>query len=79
MKKIILFSLIVSGLFATNCAMCHNGVYQAKLDNFTPQQIEKKMIEFKNGQKMGRSMPGIAKSMSDEEIKKMAEKFGKNK
>jgi cytochrome c553 len=76
MKKIVLFSLIVSGLFAANCAMCHNGSYQVKLDRFSPEQITQIMMDFKNGKKAGMTMPGIAKSMSDEEIKKVAKEYG---
>ncbi len=76
MKKIVLFSLIVSGLFAANCAMCHNGSYQVKLDKFTPEEITEMMIDFKNGKKAGMTMPAMAKSMSDEEIKKVAKEYG---
>lgn len=76
MKKIVLFSLVVSGLFAANCAMCHNGSYQVKLDRFSPEQITQIMMDFKNGKKAGMTMPGIAKSMSDEEIKKVAKEYG---
>jgi cytochrome c553 len=76
MKKIVLFSLVVSGLFAANCAMCHNGSYQVKLDRFSPEQITQMMMDFKSGKKAGMTMPGIAKSMSDEEIKKVAKEYG---
>jgi cytochrome c553 len=76
MKKIVLFSLVVSGLFAANCAMCHNGSYQVKLDRFSPEQITQIMMDFKSGKKAGMTMPGIAKSMSDEEIKKVAKEYG---
>jgi len=71
MKKLVLFGLVVSGLFAANCTMCHNGSYQVKLDKFTPAQISKMM------KKAGMTMPGIAKSMSDEDIKKAAKLYGK--
>ena len=77
MKKTIVFSLVVSGLFAANCSMCHNGGYQAKLDKFTPAQISKMMIDFKSGKKTGMTMPGIAKAMSDKDISKVAKEFGK--
>jgi cytochrome c553 len=77
MKKIAFFSLIASGLFAANCTICHNGIYKVKLDKFTPEQITEMMMDFKSGKKAGMTMPSKAKRMSDEEIKKLAEKFGK--
>jgi len=77
MKKLVLFGLMVSGLFATNCAMCHNGSYQVKLDKFTPQEITQMMMDFRNGKKAGMTMPGMAKSMSVEDIKKAAKEYGK--
>ncbi|MRJ07217.1 MAG: cytochrome C [Epsilonproteobacteria bacterium] len=79
MKKIALVALVSAGfVFAsTDCAMCHkaNGT-AAPLDNLTPAQIVQKMKEFKAG-KGNPMMVNIAKGMSDEEIKKSAEKYGK--
>jgi cytochrome c553 len=76
MKKIVFFSLIASGLFAANCTICHNGIYKVKLDKFTPEEITKIMMDFKNGKKAGMTMPSIAKNMTDEEIKEVAKKYG---
>jgi len=77
MKKLVLFTLVVSGLFAANCAVCHNGSYQVKLDRFSPQDIIQIMMEFKNGEKHGMTMSGMAKVMSVEDIKKAAKEYGK--
>jgi len=77
MKKILLFGLVVSGLFAANCTMCHNGSYQVKLDKFTPQEITQIMMDFRNSKKAGMTMPAMAKAMSVEDIKKAAKEFGK--
>jgi cytochrome c553 len=79
MKKIALVALVSAGfVFAsTDCAMCHKANGTAKpLDNLTPAQIVQKMKEFKAG-KGNPMMVNIAKGMSDEEIKKSAEKYGK--
>ena len=76
MKKLLIIGLLALSAFAyTNCAMCHNGGYKGKLNKYTPEQIESYMHQFKT-QSMG-SMARIANSMSDEEIKDAAQKYGK--
>ena len=78
MKKVLLSLVVAASAFAySNCAMCHNGGMQPKLDKFTPAQIEKIMHEFKSGKKAGSMMPGMAKAMSDADIKDAAKKYGK--
>jgi len=78
MKKLLVLAVLSASAFAyTNCASCHNGGYQSHLNKYTPAQIEKDMKDFKSGKKAGTMMPGIAKSMSDADIKDAAEKFGK--
>ena len=77
MKKLLVLSIF--GVFAfsyQNCAMCHNGGMAKKLDTLTPKEIIAKMKEFKAG-KGNPIMVNIAKSMSDEDIKDVANKFGK--
>ena len=78
MKKLII-SVVALGSFAfagDNCAMCHNGGMAKKLDTLTPAQIEAKMKEFKAG-KGNSMMVGTAQSLSDDEVKTLAEKYGK--
>ena len=78
MKKLII-SVVALGSFvfaADNCAMCHNGGMAKKLDTLTPAQIEAKMKEFKAG-KGNSMMVGQAQSLSDDEVKTLAEKYGK--
>ena len=77
MKKILgLISLIGLSFASTNCAMCHNGGMASKLDNLTPEEIIKKMKDFKAGHG-NPMMVNIAKAMSDEEIEKVAKEYGK--
>jgi cytochrome c len=77
MKKLLIMSGFICTLMATsNCAMCHNGGMAVKLDTLTPAQIEAKMKDFKAGN-VNPMMVNIAKQMSDDEIKKVAEEFGK--
>ena len=78
MKKLLVLGVLAVSAFAySNCAMCHNGGMQPKLDKFTPAEIEKMMHEFKSGKKAGTMMPGMAKAMSDADIKDAAKKYGK--
>jgi cytochrome c553 len=78
MKKLLVLAVLSASAFAyTNCAQCHNGGYQAKLDKYSPAEIVKMMHEYKSGKKAGTMMPGIAKSMTDADIKDAAAKFGK--
>jgi len=74
--KTILLTLIAISAFAyPNCMMCHNGGYKSKLDKYSPQEIVNMMQQYKT-QSMG-TMAKIANSMSDEEIKEVAKKYGK--
>jgi cytochrome c553 len=74
MKKIIAILGIISVSFAyTNCAMCHNDSYYP-LDKLTPKEISDKLHSYKNGYG---TMARIAKSLSEEDIKKVAQKYGK--
>ena len=78
MKKILLTSLmVITGFAYTNCTMCHNGSYKAKLDKYTPAQIIQMMNEYKNGTRSG-MMSRFANSMSKEDIINSANKFGKH-
>jgi cytochrome c553 len=75
MKKIIAILGIVSASFAyTNCAMCHNDSYYP-LDKLTPKEIVDKLHSYKKGG-YG-TMARIAKSLSEDDIKKVAQKYGK--
>ena len=77
MKKILMIVEIAALSFAAeNCAMCHNGGMEKKLDTLTPAQIEAKLKEFKAG-KGNPMMVNIAKGMSESQIKKVAKEFGK--
>ena len=77
MKKSLLLLLMGGFLMAnSNCAMCHNGGMANKLDTLTPKEIIEKMKEYKAG-KGNPMMVKIAKEMSDEEIEKVANEYGK--
>jgi len=77
MKKLLLASLIIGFSIAnSNCSVCHNGGMADKLDILTPQEIIKKMKEYKAG-KGNPMMVKIAKEMSDEEIEEVANEYGK--
>lgn len=77
MRKLLLASLISGfAMASSNCAMCHNGSMTSKLDTLTPQEIIKKMKEYKAG-KGNPMMVNIAKEMSDKEIEEVAKKYGK--
>ena len=74
MKKLLtvaaIAGLAVAGNF--NCGMCHNGGMAAKLDTMTPAEIVKKAKTNKNPM-----MVNAIKGMSDADLKKAAEEFGK--
>ena len=79
MKKIILFTSIISITFAYNihnCASCH-GYNPSNLDKLTAKEIKDTLIAFKTGKKTGQAMPRIAKTLSDEEIKNASQLYGK--
>jgi len=78
MKKSLLLAIFSVSAFAyVQCTMCHNGGYQVNLKQYTPKQIEKIMMEYKNGKKIGNMMPDIARKMTKEEIEEAANKYGK--
>jgi len=79
MNKFLLLALFSVSVFANvQCIMCHNGSYQVNLAKYTPQEIEKMMLEYKKGEKIGDMMSSIARKMSVKEIKETSEKFGKH-
>ena len=78
MKKLSLVLLIAGFVMAnSNCTMCHNGGMASKLDILTPEEIVKKMKEYKEKGKGNPMMVDIAKGMSDKEIEETAKKYGK--
>ena len=77
MKKLFLISLMTGFLMAnSDCITCHNGGMTNKLDNLAPEKIIVKMQEYKAG-KGNRMMVIIAQGMSNEEIEKVANEYGK--
>ena len=73
MKKLLLTAAIAGFAFAGyNCGMCHNGGMAAKLDTMTPAEIVKKAKASTNSM-----MQNAIKGMSDADLKKAAEEFGK--
>jgi len=77
MKKLLLVSLVFGfAVASSNCVLCHNGSMTSKLDTLTPEEIIKKMKEYKAG-KGNRMMVDIAKGMSDKEIEEVAKEYGK--
>ena len=77
MKKLFLVSLAIGFAIAnSNCTTCHNGGMTSKLDVLTPQEIIKKMKEYK-AKKGNPMMVNIAKEMSDKEIEEVAKEYGK--
>ncbi|WP_456488506.1 c-type cytochrome [Caminibacter pacificus] len=76
MKKVVIFLGVM--LFAKDfvfCTSCHNGRKEVKLSTLTKQEIVKKLHEFKKSKKG--TMSYIAKGLSEKDIKKVAEKYGK--
>jgi len=79
MKKIVLFTSMISIIFAYNihnCAGCH-GYHPSNLDKFSSKEIKDNLIAFRSGKKSGKVMPKIAKILTDEEIEKASQLFGK--
>jgi len=76
-KALLLVAFSISAFAYAQCTMCHNGGYQVNLNKYTPQEIEKMMMDYKNGKKSGNMMPDIARKMTEKEIKEASVKFGK--
>ena len=78
MKKLSILGLLVASAFASysdNCTMCHNGGYQSDLNNYSQQEIIKKLHYFQKNNVT--PMSKMVENMTDKEIKEIAKKYGK--
>jgi len=74
MKKLVLFGLVISGLFAFDlgkCASCHGDKLQHK---YTQTELQDKLYKFRKSTIM--PMSKIANKLTDEEIKKASIMYG---